>query len=371
MDNFGGKTGFTFGSPSSLGSGSSRVFGLPDTANSTVTTKAIMSPGSKRKRASTPELPWSSLYRNPAASEGVFDTIIVAQHHTASSVDDHDDESENAGKKRKIKGILKKHRSVSISPPPPSLPSPGAEGGELIEDMDRLSIENDIHSDEARDELPSQPTLGECARMMSTAPSDDSLQQTTGVAVVSVGTSTIPEEADEGDVDVGQPPDTAMAESSSADHAASRPSSRPIKPLPTRRRLRSPPPAIIAHDDIEEGDEIQLVSDSDEGQFLPPPLPFSSVITGSENSNDEDDDEEDLRSGAKGKFYYKPSPAERWARSQKRLQQIREYKARESMEAREKRRRRRGSGSTGGGGGGIGVADGKGSLRRRVHFSIG
>lgn len=80
-------------------------------------------------------------------------------------------------------------------------------------------------------------------------------------------------------------------------------------PTPTRRRLRSPPPSVEIPEENKPEEDEELSSDPDQYGIA-----------------------------------YIPTASQRYARSQRRIQQIREYKTRESREAREKRsaeRRRR------------------------------
>lgn len=89
--------------------------------------------------------------------------------------------------------------------------------------------------------------------------------------------------------------------------------SPPYTLTPSRRRLRSPP----LHKHHPAGPE-----NDDEGLVL---------------EDEEEDDPPDLYDG----IGFQPTPTQRYAREQKRMQQIREYKMRESREARERRTRER------------------------------
>ncbi|KAF8423804.1 hypothetical protein EV426DRAFT_109389 [Tirmania nivea] len=316
----------------------------------------MSSSSGKRKRMSgvpTMLLPGMLPFQRARAEE-ISDTIVVSQPSSISDKTD-EDESENAGKRKKMKGIMKKTKIVA----PIALPSPGVERAELLFDMDRLSIENEAESS-GEHLLEQQEKLGEEAGIATG--SNNTLE----------GTNM---QDDEGKMDGLSGGNTTIFEEeveNEQDHSMEGNELGTVKPFPSRRRLRSPPPPPVdMGEDGEDEDEAALHSDpqkggDDDGHVLSPPLPPTSIIPGDED----EDDEEDLATGAKGAFYYKPTPAERWARSQKRLQQIREYKARESREEREKRRRRRGSlpgGRTGGGGiGGIGKMA---AVARKVRFS--
>ena len=293
--------------------------------------------------------------------EDISSTIVVSRPSSISDKTD-EDESENTGKKRKTKGIMKKTKTLA----PVVLPSPGVERAELLFDMDRLSIENEAEGSGAGQ----QGKLGEAARIATG--SNDNLENGNmqddeeKVDGINGRNTTILEEGDENDVD------HCMGETNPS-------ASRTAKPLPSRRRFRSPPPPPVDMDEDGEDEagnhapHLGCQTSDDNGEAL---TPLISMVPGGEDDDDrealispllpismipgdeDEDDEEDLVTGSRGAFYYKPTPAERWARSQKRLQQIREYKAREAKEERDKRRRRRGSFSgarTGGGGiGGIG-----------------
>lgn len=297
--------------------------------------------GGKRKRSSaepTLQIPRKLSFQS-AKDESISDAIVFTRADSAEEKSD-EDEIGNLGKKRRIKGIMK------APAPTVALPSPSVERAELLFDMDRLSIDNDTGDEQEKDK-------------------SGNLGEETGVATEELGEetpdATIPEEHDE---------DYSME---GADVRAS----RPIKPLPSRRRLRSPPPPQITTEEDEDNEDDDGEKNNVQNSplaskdYIPPPLPSSSIIPGA----DEEDDEEDLRTGTKGIFYYKPTQAEKWARSQKRKQQIREYKARESRDEREKRRmRRRGSSSSrSGSGGGIGGISGIGgklaAVARKVRFS--
>lgn len=308
----------SFGSPGTVGL-PSVAFGAP-----------VMSPSGKRKRtldsSTTAVLP---TLQN-LSIEGIFDSITVSQTSSISERTDEDD-SENPEKKRKIKGIMKKSFQV------PVLLSPGVERAELLFNMDKLSIGNDTG-----------PAAGALARGPQTP-----LGGETGI-----GTDMEDGESGEGT----RTPEEEGGELSQEGGAHSQPTaagiSRPTNPLPSRRRLRSPPPPPTM---MEEDGHVATLSGHSGDEPLVPPLPSTSVITVDE------EDEEDLKSGTKGVFYYKPTPAQKWARNQRRLQQIREYKARESREAREKRRRRRSS-TPGAGISGVGAIGKSAPVVRKVRF---
>lgn len=219
----------------------------------------------------------------------------------------------------------------------PVLLSPGVERAELLFNMDKLSIGNDTG-----------PAAGALARGPQTP-----LGGETGI-----GTDMEDGESGEGT----RTPEEEGGELSQEGGAHSQPTaagiSRPTNPLPSRRRLRSPPPPPTM---MEEDGHVATLSGHSGDEPLVPPLPSTSVITVDE------EDEEDLKSGTKGVFYYKPTPAQKWARNQRRLQQIREYKARESREAREKRRRRRSS-TPGAGISGVGAIGKSAPVVRKVRF---
>lgn len=308
-----GNQGAGFGSP-----------GLMESADGVLGPPTMSSSNGKRKRM--PGGPKVLIPRihpfHKATDEEVSDTIIVSQPNSISEKTD-EDESEIAGKKRKIKGIMKKTQTLAAV----ALPSPGVERAELLFDMDRLSIENEVERSKEH-LLEQQGKLGAETGIATVIMQDDE-EKTDEIN----GGNTIPEE-DEGD---------------SGDHLKEKHTFRTVKPPHSRRRFRSPPPPPLYMDEDGEDEAGNHAPHPDpqsgeDGQVLsPPPLPPTSMIPG----DDEVDGEEDLLTGTKGTFYYKLTPAERWARSQKRLQQIREYKARESREEREKRRRRRGSSSGG------------------------
>ncbi|KAF8458264.1 hypothetical protein BDZ91DRAFT_800314 [Kalaharituber pfeilii] len=334
-------------------SSSSSIFGSPSSPKSSrrfetlsATDSVTMSPSTKRKRSSisetiTLQAPGGIL---PTRSAGP-DTIVISTDRGGLSEEKTDeDEKQNSGKRRRIKGIIKYKTELQIEAPT------GSEGGELIGDMDRLSIENEVEESESAKEL------GNATSMTGSDDLEDSMMEG-----ASIETGTIPEENTDDFEESSK--DTAIDENGVESEF---PPSRSIIPPRSRRRLRSPPPPIALKDDDEDEDN----EESPEGSAsMSPPLPPDSIIITSE-SNDDEDDEEDLHTGSQGAFYYKPTPAERYARSQKRMQQIREYKARESKEAREKRRRRRGSTSGVGSGAILGISGAKGSIRRKVHFAM-
>lgn len=300
----------------------------------------------KRKRLSEGQtilLPRIHSFQN-IRSEDISDTVIVSQPSSAGEKTD-EDEPENPGKKRKIKGIMKKSTSRVA---PNALPSPGTERAELLFDMDRLSIENDAEESGGGVMKGQRVTLGE---VTGVADAMDSFENVESESLMDGIDTTISEEENEDSEDQSM---GIMMPSTS----------RVMKPLPSRRRLRSPPPPPPTMDDDEEHAPGTPTKDDEDEEPMSPPLPSESVIPG----EDDEDDDEDLNSGTKGVFYYKPTPAQKWARNQKRLQQIREYKARESREEREKRRRRRASSTTGRTGGG-GAGGKMASVARKVRFS--
>lgn len=320
----------SFGPPGTVGL-SGVAFGTP-----------VLSPSGKRKRtldsSATAVLP---TLQN-LSIEGTFDGITGSQTSSISEKTD-EDEPENLGKKRKIRGIMKKSLQV------PVLPSPGVERAELLFNMDKLSIGNDTRSAAGTLVRGQQASLGR-----ETGIGTDMEYGEPGE-----GMRTLEEER-------GEPSQEGGGGNSVHGQPIISCTPRLINPLPSRRRLRSPPPPpIMMEEDEGEGHTANTPSDHGDDESLVPPLPSTSIITVDEEG---EDDEEDLKSGTKEVFYYKPTPAQRWARNQRRLQQIREYKARESRDAREKRRRRRSSTSSAGLSG-VGGGGGKSAAAvRKVRF---
>ncbi|KAF8436453.1 hypothetical protein BGX38DRAFT_92520 [Terfezia claveryi] len=218
-----GNQGAGFGSPGLMGS-ADVVLGPPTMSSSN---------GKRKRMSGGPKVLIPGMHSlQKATDEEVSDTIIVSQPSSTSEKTD-EDESENAGKKRKIKGIMKKTQTLAAV----ALPSPGVERAELLFDMDRLSIENEAerskeHLLEQQGKLGAETGIATGSDYnLENGNMQDDEEKTDEIN----GGNTIPEE-DEGD---------------SGDHLKEKHTSQTVKPLPSRRRFRSPPPPPLYMDEDE------------------------------------------------------------------------------------------------------------------------
>ncbi|MCJ1311422.1 WD repeat-containing protein 26 [Agyrium rufum] len=153
---------------------------------------------------------------------------------------------------------------------------------------------------------------------------------------------------------------------------ASPPRKRRFSPLPkskhsasnptTSKRTRSPPPPFLSQsaDALSSMDVKQNLHASPQSGLSPQRT--SSLDRNGANSGSISNSDSDDGTGING-IGFRPTPAVAYSRSQKRRQQIREWKVREEREMRERRAERRRRGVSGDGGGAGGGGNGNGGRR--------
>ncbi|KAF2096358.1 hypothetical protein NA57DRAFT_77963 [Rhizodiscina lignyota] len=145
-------------------------------------------------------------------------------------------------------------------------------------------------------------------------------------------------------------------------------------PEPPRASSQSPSPSLQSTINVIPAELPTAAAPADSSAFhhsgspspMPAPQQYFDESEGREFADALDPDDDGTGINGVG---YKPTPAMAWQRSQKRKQQIQEWRARETKEARQRRleRRHKTAIAAGGDGGARGGAD---DVRRTVRFAV-